>query len=63
MFGWSCVFARDEYVFRGRSGGRKKRAPSPPKEELKLTGIAEQLNLLVRETGIYDMDTDPKKFS
>ena len=62
MFGWSCVFARDEYVFRGRSGGRKKRAPSPPKEELQLTGIAEQLNVLVRETGICDMDTDPKKF-
>jgi len=54
-------FARDEYVLRGRVPKRKRDA-SPPNEELQLTGIAEQLNELIKQTGIWDMPTDPKKF-
>ena len=54
-------FARDEYVFRGRVG-KRKRAASPHSEELQLTGIAKELNQLVKESGIWEMPTDPKKF-
>ncbi len=55
-------FSRDDYVFRGRSGGRKKRSPSPPIAELQLTGIAKDLHELFKETGIWDMPTAPHKF-
>ena len=55
-------FARDDYVFRGRTGGRKKRSPSPPIAELQLTGIAKDLHELLKETGIWDMPTAPHKF-
>jgi len=54
-------FARDEYVFRGR-GAKRKRGASPHIEELQLTGIAKELNQLVKESGIWEMPTDPKKF-
>jgi len=55
-------FARDDFVFRGRTGGRKKRSPSPPIAELQLTGIAKDLHELLKETGIWDMPTAPHKF-
>jgi hypothetical protein len=54
-------FARNEYVFRSRVA-KRKRAASPRIEEPQLTGIAKELNQLVKESGIWEMPTDPKKF-